>query len=71
MAIIFIYIKNKELVFLDESDGQYKHNELLEDGYDHFSTVSAAICFASIYKIIQSEKTATDKVKAVRKLLYE
>jgi hypothetical protein len=70
--VVFIYKRNKDLVFLDTSNPKHEHDELIADDYQHIATVSATRAFSVIYKIIQSKKTATDKVKAIRKYLrYE
>jgi hypothetical protein len=68
--ILFLYKKEKKLLFLDGQDAMQMHNELIEDGYTHISSIDPAAYLSAIWETVKdSEITDSEKVQQIINLL--
>lgn len=68
--ILFIYKKEKKLLFLDGQESRVKHWELLKDGYSHISSIYPPAYLSAIWETVNDpEITDSKKVQQIINLL--
>lgn len=67
--MVFIYKRDKELIFLDLQKEKEFRNELLNSGYKHISTVDSSIVLSKIWTIISKDCSDFEKCELIKDLL--
>ena len=67
--MVFIYKRNKQLIFLDLQKGLQFEDELLNSGYTHISTVDYSIILSRIWAIMSMKYSDFKKCELIKELL--
>ena len=70
-AVLFIYKREDTVMVLDLEWSLKRHKELISSGYEHISTIDAAIVLQNIVNILDGSCSDSAKIMMINAIITE